>query len=105
MEFAQKLGRRIRELRKKTGYSQDQAAELAGISGKYLGEIERGEVNATVLVVAKLADALAINLPELLSFGHTRSREALLEEIDALLSGADDDTIIAAYKFLYSILK
>lgn len=44
MNFSVALGRRVKELRKKASLSQDQAAERAGISGKYLGQVERGEV-------------------------------------------------------------
>ena len=55
MTFSQKLGKRIKELRKKSSLSQDQVAEQAGISGKYLGEVERGEVNVSVVILSKIA--------------------------------------------------
>lgn len=40
--FAEKLGKRIRELREKKALTQDRAAESAGITGKYWGEVEPG---------------------------------------------------------------
>jgi transcriptional regulator with XRE-family HTH domain len=43
------LGKRIRALRKQKGMSQEQLAEQVGMSGKYLGEIERGQVNCSAI--------------------------------------------------------
>lgn len=45
------LGKRIRSLRRSKDYSQEEFAELAEISGKYLGEIERGQAELWSRVV------------------------------------------------------
>ena len=45
------LGLRIKELRKKKKLTQDELSEKAGITGKYMGIIERGEVNVSVKVL------------------------------------------------------
>lgn len=50
LDFARKLGRRVRELRERKGLTQDRAAELAGITGKYWGEVERGSVAVSAVV-------------------------------------------------------
>lgn len=85
--------------------SQDQAAELAGISGKYLGEIERGEANATVIVLAKLADALQMELPELLSFDHVDTRENLLKKISIVLESITDEELAKIYRAIVAIIR
>lgn len=105
MTFAIRLGQRLKQVRRLGGMSQDQAAELAGISGKYLGEIERGEANATVIVLAKLADALQIELPELLSFGHVDTRENLIKKINALIEGIPDEELAKIYRAIVAIIK
>ena len=51
LDFARKLGRRVRELRERKGLTQDRAAELAGITGKYWGEVERGSVAVSAVVL------------------------------------------------------
>lgn len=104
-DFSLKLGKRIKELRTKIGLSQEQLAEQAGISGKYLGEVERGEVNASAAILAKLASVLQLGLPELLSFEHHASREELRKEISRMLDDADDETVRIFYRILASILK
>ena len=63
-----KFGKRLRELRTVRGYSQEQLAEMAALHWTYVGGIERGERNPTLINVEKLARALGISLPELFSF-------------------------------------
>ena len=58
--FTKNLGKRLRELRTKARLSQDQLAEQAGISAKYLGEVERGAVNVSVHILHKLSGVLGV---------------------------------------------
>ncbi len=60
-----KLGKRIRELREKTGLSQEKLGFQAGIHRTYIGSIERGEQNVSIDNIHKLAKALKISLSEL----------------------------------------
>jgi len=69
-----KFGKRLRELRTAKGYSQEQLAEKATLHWTYIGGIERGERNPTLINVEKLARALDISLPELLSFDKPEQR-------------------------------
>ncbi len=64
----EKLGLRIRELRKKQGLSQEELAQQAGLDYSYLNEIEAGKRNPSVKRVAKIARVLGVSLPELFSF-------------------------------------
>lgn len=105
MNLSTRLGKRIRELRKASGLSQDQAAELAGISGKYLGEVERGEVNATILVVAKLADALQVAPSDLLRFDHIASQDEIKNKIVEMIVNCSDEERTIIYRVLVAILK
>ncbi len=54
----EKIGSNIRLLRTQNELSQQGLAERAGISYKYLGEIERGQVNLSVEVLMKIAQSL-----------------------------------------------
>ncbi|NCU41072.1 XRE family transcriptional regulator, partial [Candidatus Saccharibacteria bacterium] len=45
------FGKRIRSLRRATDLTQEQLAELAGISLQNMGEIERGKGNPTLTTV------------------------------------------------------
>jgi transcriptional regulator with XRE-family HTH domain len=61
------FGERVRQLRKQRGLSQEDFASVSGIDRSYMGHIERGERNVTLLKVFQLADALDVRLIELLS--------------------------------------
>lgn len=61
------LGHRIRDLRKKQGYSQEAFADLCGVHRTFMGAIERGESNLSFHNLVKVAGALHITLSQLLS--------------------------------------
>lgn len=60
------FGNRVRELREAKGLSQEELADLGRIHRTYLGGIERGERNPTLLSLLKLAKALDISPAKLL---------------------------------------
>jgi transcriptional regulator with XRE-family HTH domain len=64
-EVQKKLGRRIADLRKKQGFSQEAFADECGIHRSYMGALERGEKNATLMMSTKVARGLKITLSEL----------------------------------------
>ena len=54
------LGQTIRRLRREADLTQEELAARAGISANYVGEIERGECNPSVLVMFALARGLDV---------------------------------------------
>jgi transcriptional regulator with XRE-family HTH domain len=61
-----KFGNRLRELRKKMGLSQEALALSCGLDRTYIGGIERGERNPSLINICKIAAALGISTKELL---------------------------------------
>ncbi|WP_339074757.1 helix-turn-helix transcriptional regulator [Teredinibacter turnerae] len=61
----QAFGQRVRELRKERGYSQEQFADLAGLDRSYMGHIERGEKNITLLKIYQISHALNLSPKDL----------------------------------------
>ena len=59
------LGQRIRNYRTAKGLSQEKLAELSGCHHTYIGQIERGEKNATIESIEKISSALNISLSKL----------------------------------------
>ena len=66
-DVLEKVGKHIKELRGEKALSQQALGELAGISYKYLGEIERGQVNLSVEILVKIAQSLQVNPGDLLN--------------------------------------
>ncbi|MBA4348680.1 MAG: transcriptional regulator [Thermodesulfovibrio sp.] len=59
------LGKRIRTLRKLKGLTQEELGEKSGISYKFIGEIERGEVNPSLNSLIQIAKGLGMHISEL----------------------------------------
>ena len=60
-----KFGKRVRLIRKAQGLSQEDLAERADMHRTYIGMIERGEKNITLLNIHKIANALDITISSL----------------------------------------
>jgi DNA-binding XRE family transcriptional regulator len=60
------LGENVRRLRVKLGVSQEKFAEMVGLHRTYVGGIERGERNVSLLNIVEIARALKVQPPELL---------------------------------------
>lgn len=65
-EIKIEVGRRLRRLREKAGWSQEELGFRCGLHRNYIGDIERGERNVAVVNVAKLAKALSVRPRDLL---------------------------------------
>ena len=56
-DIAKIIGQRIRNYRTQKGLSQEKLAELAGCHPTYIGQLERGEKNATVDSISRIRHA------------------------------------------------
>jgi len=67
-EFSQSvLGRTVRKLRLRKGWSQEALAERAGLHWTYVGGIERGERNVSLVNIVRIARALGVAPARLLT--------------------------------------
>jgi DNA-binding XRE family transcriptional regulator len=62
-----KLARRIKQLRKEAGLSQERLADLSGLHRTYIGAIERAEQNVSIDNIGKIAKALKVKPSDLLT--------------------------------------
>jgi XRE family transcriptional regulator, regulator of sulfur utilization len=84
------LGQRVRALRKQRGLSQERLGDRSSLSGKFIGEVERGEKSISIDSLYRVSVALEIPLRELTAVRADKpsavpSEEA--EKIFALVSG------------------
>ncbi|HEX7150322.1 MAG TPA: helix-turn-helix transcriptional regulator [Thermoanaerobaculia bacterium] len=66
MEEAVLFGRRLRELRKARGMTQEALAESAELSGNYISDLELGRKVPSLTILVRLSQALDVGTPELL---------------------------------------
>lgn len=57
----------MRKARMARGISQEALADLAGLHRTYVGDVERGERNISLVNMSKIAQALHMKLSELVS--------------------------------------
>jgi transcriptional regulator with XRE-family HTH domain len=59
------FGKAVRKARMAQGISQEGLADLAGLHRTYVGDVERGERNISLVNMSKIAHALHLKLSEL----------------------------------------
>ena len=64
--FLSSLGRQLREARERRGMARKVLSQAAGVSERYLAQVEAGEGNASILVLRSIAGALGIAVADLL---------------------------------------
>lgn len=67
MDIRSEFGQRVKELRARSGMSQDILAYRAGLDRTYISGIERGERNVSILNIEKIAAALQVSMSYLFS--------------------------------------
>ena len=65
MEICKKFGGRVRDLRIAQGISQEVLAQKSGLHRTYIGGIERGERNISLVNIEKIAKALNLTLADI----------------------------------------
>lgn len=76
------LGMRLRALRKERGFSQEKLGEKSGLSGKFIGEVERFEKSISIDSLWRVAKALDVPLRELTNLGKDQRPAGVREEME-----------------------
>jgi len=66
-DIVKTVGDNIRRLRQDKELSQQQLADSAGTSANYLAQIERGEVNFSLKILAQIAEALKCPVQDIIT--------------------------------------
>lgn len=77
-EFLAVLGKRVRAIREHRAISRKQLARDASVSERYLGQLETGEGNVSVLLLRRIAAAMNVTVLDLLSAEHQDTVETRL---------------------------
>lgn len=64
-QIQRELGERIRKLRRRKGWSQEEFAAVSGLHRTYIGAVERGEKNLTTSTLNTLAKTLDTSIAQL----------------------------------------
>ncbi|HUP65082.1 MAG TPA: helix-turn-helix transcriptional regulator [Thermoanaerobaculia bacterium] len=85
-DFLRAFGERLRGERARRGMSRKLLAAHAGISERYITQLESGKGNVSILILRQIAGALGIPLPRLVQEGASSPELALVQQFLAGLS-------------------
>ncbi|MDE6138129.1 MAG: helix-turn-helix transcriptional regulator [Candidatus Gastranaerophilales bacterium] len=98
-DIKQFLGKRIRELRKRQGYTQESLAEKISIEPRNLLKIENAQTFPRVQTLEKLMEVLNCTPDELFTFGHLSDIEFMRQKVLEQLK-TDDELVKLVYKII-----
>lgn len=104
-EISKAIGQRIRSYRLQLGFSQEKVAELSGCHPTYIGQIERGEKNATLESIEKIAVALGVPLSKLFDKYSASENEDIPAKCYELLLSKSKDEQEQIYRILLELDK
>lgn len=85
------IGKRIKELRKEKGYTQEVLAEIAELSVDHISHIETGNTKMSLNVLVKIANAFRVPTDKLLYDSLYQSKELLTDDVAAVFADASSD--------------
>lgn len=74
MDVTQVFARNIKRIRLAKGISQEALADIAGLHRTYVGAVERGERNITLINANRIAEALGVKLSDCLKERNDRTK-------------------------------
>ena len=84
------LGQRVRELRKQRGLSQERLGQQSSLSGKFIGEVERGEKSISIDSLYKVSVALTVPLGHLTNVQSGRRAAVPSEDAEKIFALVSD---------------
>lgn len=102
-EINKQVGARIRTLRSGRGLTLQKLAELAEMSEKHLGKVERGTANASIQCIEDVARALGLPISDILDAEHERPSVDLTAAIMSMLPKLEQKDLQAVYRLVKTL--
>ena len=97
------LGKKIKEIRKKRGLTQDFLAEKVGIDAKHLSRIECGKNSLSLNLLYKICDVLNTDPCVLFDNISLKNKTELIADINKILEQSSEDKIRSLYRILINM--
>ena len=102
-DLLHKLGARLKEIRKARGLTQEALAEQVDLTPQYLSRLEGGRQSPSVETVAKLAEALQVELRELFDLDHQGSVKDVRVKLRTLIQESSEAQLRVSLKVLHAL--
>ncbi len=103
MDNKKKLGLKIKELRKRKGFTQEQLAELINMEQNSISVIESGRNFPTLGTLEKIAQILEVNLSDFFNYDYIDDIETIKASTKDIIRKMDDNQIRQLFKYVKSI--
>ena len=87
------LGQKIRAARLSAGLSQEQLAEMVGLTSQHISHTEVASTKISLPALIKIANALHTSVDRLLSDSIHDSKAYLMDDVEMIFSDCDPDEI------------
>lgn len=104
MNIKKLLGKRIQEIRKPGGLTQEKVAEIIGMEPASLSNIENGRFYPTSENLEKIINTLGVKPADLYSFEHLAPEQELIAEMNSAMQN-DDKLTKLMYNFFKTVKK
>ena len=98
------LGKRIKEIRKAKGFTQEKLAESVSVDSKHLSRIECGINYPSIELLNKISHALNTETYMLFQNTHNRPKNEIIKDINRILKTTNEEKIRTFYKVLLDIV-
>ena len=99
------LGQRIRIARQAAGLSQEQLAELVGLTSQHISHTEVASTQISLPALVKIANALNTSVDKLLYDSIHDSKSQLLEDVQTVFADCDSDEVYVMLEAANAIKK
>ena len=102
--ISQDVGLRIRAHRLKQGLTQEELAEKANLHNTYIGQVERGEKNLTLISLEKILQGLGISFSDFFKYmGESANGKDYAAQCYTLISSKPPDDQRHFFRILQEI--
>lgn len=103
MDNKKKLGLKIKELRKRKGFTQEELAELIQMEQNSISVMESGRNFPTLGTLEKIAKVLDVNLSDFFDYDYIEDIDVIKASTEDIISKMDDKQLRQLFKYVKSI--
>lgn len=104
MDNKKKLGKRIKELRKQKGYTQEQVAEMIELEQNTISVIESGRNFPTLVTLEKIASVLQVELSDFFNYDYLDDIEKVRQLTEEKVGKMNDEQIRQLFNLIKNII-
>jgi transcriptional regulator with XRE-family HTH domain len=97
------IGKRIKILRERKKLTQEELAEKSHSTAQYISALERGQKNATVKILEKVADGLDVEVLSLFAFDSSTDQPSKLS-LKKLIDQVSDEEVKKVFRIIRTVL-